>query len=111
MKTINEKQFCKDVYDFVKEHIDEVNDSYDYLGFKDSEDMLNQIYTDYIVAKWAFFELMYWGMSINYLAKFSIEDNDDFVIYEFKGHYYKYDYDTFKEVEKKTKLIEVIVWE
>lgn len=111
MKEINKKQFCKDIYDFVKEHIDEVQDSYNYLGFKDSEDMLNQILNDYEIAIWAFLELMNWGLSINYLAKFSIEDNDDFVIYEFKGHYYKFDYDTFKEVEKKTKLIEVIVWE
>lgn len=111
MKEINEKQFCKDIYDFVKEHIDEVKDSYDYLGFKDSEDMLDQILNDYETARWAFFELMDWGLSINYLAKFSIVDNDDFIVYEFKGHYYKYDYDTFKEVEKKTKLIEVVVWE
>lgn len=111
MKPINEKQFCEDVHNFVKEHIDEVKDSYDYLGFKDSEDMLNQILNDYDIATWAFFELMNWGLSINYLAKFSIEVDDDYTVYEFKGHYYKFDYDTFVEVEKKTKLIEVAVWE
>ena len=109
MKEINKEQFCKDIYDFVKEHIDEVKDSYDCLGFKDSEDMLDQILNDYEIAVWAFFELMYWGLSINYLAKFSVEVNDNFTVYEFKGHYYKFDYDTFQEVEKKTKLIEV--WE
>ena len=111
MKPINKEQFCKDIYDFVKEHIDEIQNSYSDLGFKDSEDMLDQILNDCEIAIWAFFELMYWGLTVNYLAKFSIEVNDDFTVYEFKGHYYKFDYDTLVEVEKKTKLIEVVVWE
>lgn len=38
-----EKELCKVMHKFVKEHIDEVTDSYANLGFKDSTDMLRQI--------------------------------------------------------------------
>ena len=109
MKPINKEQFCKDVHDFIKEHINEIQDSYSDLGFKDSEDMLNQILNDYEIATWAFTELLFWGLKENYLRKFRIYETDDYYVTKLNNHYYLYDWNNFYEAEKKTKVIEV--WE
>ena len=54
---ISKKQFQNFVYNFVKEHISEVKDTYDNLGFKNEKDMLNEIKNYDEVACWAFQEL------------------------------------------------------
>lgn len=48
MKDIN-KELCEYMHSFVSEHLDEITDSYESLGFKDSEDMLEQIKSNVVV--------------------------------------------------------------
>lgn len=74
-----EKELCKVMHKFVSEHIDEVTDSYDSLGFKNSADMLKQIKSDVKVAVWALMELLDWGLAKNYRMDFLYQayDTDD----------------------------------
>lgn len=113
MKPI-EEYFCNVMYDFVKEHIDEVKDSWESLGAKNAEDLLNQIKTDFEVAYWALTELCFWGLAKDYYTEyFVVADTDDYVIYKIGDKYIKNPYfeEGWKEVEKKTKLIEVVEWQ
>lgn len=78
MRDIN-KELCEYMHSFVSEHLDEITDSYESLGFKDSEDMLEQIKSDVTVATWAISELVIHFMQPNYRNKFYAEDDDYFV--------------------------------
>lgn len=115
-----EKELCKVMYKFVKEHIDEVKDSYSNLGFKDSADMLKQIKGDVEVAVWSLLELLNWGLSKNYKMNFLYEaystdnDKDVYLIKDSDGkkRFFVVDYDEMRpfEVEQKKEKIEVIRW-
>ena len=114
--------FQRNVYNFVLDHLEEVKDSPDRLGFKDYTDMLHQIKTDLNIASWAFLELMDWGLKKNYKKEFIIEETggQDHNIYDFGDQRF-----TFKtawsdselglltgwiEVKKVTEMIEVTHW-
>lgn len=115
-----EKELCKVMHKFVKEHIDEVKDSYSNLGFKNSSDMLKQIKCNVEVAVWSLFELLDWGLSKNYRMDFLYEayatDNDEDVYLikdsDGKKRFFVVDYDEMRpfEVEQKKEKIEVIRW-
>lgn len=131
-----EQLFCTNIHDFVKSNIDKITDTWEYLGFKDSEDMLTQLLTDIDVAVWALTELLWWGMDKNYTAlefeecKASnnnmynlVSDTleDEVTIYKLKDgnktRYFKLKLNTRTnvftviEVKKEKKVIEVAVWE
>lgn len=120
MKDLN-KELCKVMHKFVKEHIDEVKDSYSDLGFKDSSDMLKQIKCNVEVAVWSLFELLDWGVSKNYRMDFLYEacatnnDEDVYLIKDSNGkkRFFVVDYGEMHlfEVEQKKEKIEVIRWE
>lgn len=82
MRDIN-KELCKYMHDFVSEHLDEIAYSYESLGFKDSEDLLEQIKSDVTAATWAISELVIHFMQPNYRNKFYAED-DDYFIFQFR---------------------------
>lgn len=131
MKTI-EKLLCETMHEFVKEHISEIADTYEDLGFKNEKDMLCQIKRDAKVAAWALTELCTWGLGSpfsenNYAEhlfvcdKF-INDNDmEIEVYKLrdkdKDRYVKFGWDTevgdytIHEVNKVTRMIEVTRWE
>lgn len=119
MKDLN-KELCKVMHKFVKEHIDEVKDSYSNLGFKDSSDMLKQIKGNIEVAIWSLMELLDWGLAKNYRIDFLYEayatDNDEDVYLikdsDGKKRFFVVDYDEMRlfEVEQKKEKIEVIRW-
>lgn len=119
MKDLN-KELCKVMHKFVKEHIDEVKDSYSNLGFKNSSDMLKQIKCNVEVAVWSLFELLDWGLSKNYRMDFLYEayatnnDEDVYLIKDSDGkkRFFVVDYDEMRpfEVEQKKEKIEVIRW-
>lgn len=106
-----EQDICNTIHDFVKEHINEVKNSYDDLGFKDSEDMLSQIKSDIQIAIWALTELLDWGMSKNYMDSFIV----DAYVYKVGEHYFKMESwsPEYKivPVKKVTKIIEITEWE
>jgi len=131
-----EQLFCTNIHDFVKSNIDKITDTWEYLGFKDGEDMLTQLLTDIDVAVWALTELLWWGMDKNYTAlefeecKASnnnmynlVSDTleDEVTIYKLKDgdktRYFKLKLNTRTnvftviEVKKEKKVIEVAVWE
>lgn len=129
MKDIK-KLLCKNMYEFVKEHIHEVEEekdilgrpqTFEFLGFRNAKDMLKQIKNDWSVAYWALTELLYWALSRNYTREFFTEEETDtlrvFKLYDNK--YKRYFICTFeitepteiKEVHKVTKLVEVNTWE
>lgn len=119
MKDLN-KELCKVMRKFVKEHIDEVKDSYSNLGFKDSADMLKQIKGNIEVAIWSLMELLDWGLAKNYRMDFLYEayatDNDDnvYLIKDSSNRKRFFVIDIEKnipiEVEQKKEKIEVIRW-
>jgi hypothetical protein len=130
-----EKLICKDIHEFVKEHIDEVENkltiwgnkqTYKELGFNNRADMLKQIKNDVEIAVWALQELMRWGMSPHHdkesfdytLKLFTADFTEDGEVYKVGNpeRYFiaKYDRDTrtttITEVKKITKLVEVNEW-
>lgn len=119
MKDLN-KELCKVMHKFVKEHIDEVKDSYSNLGFKNSADMLKQIKNNVEAAVWSLMELLDWGLAKNYRMDFLYEayatDNDEDVYLikdsDGKKRFFVVDYDEMRpfEVEQKKEKIEVIRW-
>lgn len=132
MKEI-EKFICSEVFKFISDHISEVEEKRDIfghsqrykdLGFKDREDMLNQIHTNPEIAVWALQELMSWGMSkdhnersFNYTRELFTEEGsseDGDIVYRL-GDPFRYfiidESDKIIEVSKTTKLVEVIEWQ
>lgn len=133
-----EKLICREIHNFVKEHIDEVENkltiwgnkqTYKELGFNNRADMLKQIKNDVEVAIWALQELMVWGMSPNHnhdyhdytkeLFTEDINEEDNCTIYKvgnpsryFATEYNRYTQTTsITEVKRVTKLVEVTEWE
>ena len=115
------------MHQFVKLHIDEVENkvsysdkrqTYDELGFKNRKDMLSQIKNDWEVAFWAMTELCVWGMKENYAHLFTAYECDDFVVYCIGAKKVRYikknftDYsDDIVEVSPKVKMVKTLVWE
>lgn len=119
------KVLCETMYDFVKEHINDISETYDTLGFKDEEDMLQQIKSSWDIAYWAMTELLGWGMRKNNkycdycCSNFIAEDREEYTIYKIKGRYFKpiitfkgtyYDVIDIKELVRKKKIIEIFDW-
>jgi hypothetical protein len=129
MKDIN-KVLCERMYEFVKEHINEVTEKQDIfghpqtfesLGFKDAKDMLVQIKNDADIAYWALTELLYWALPRDYMHEIFIqEETDTFTVFKLqygdKERYLICKYELhkpieIKEVRKVTKFVEVNAWE
>lgn len=115
--------FQRNVYNFVLDHLEEIKDSPNRLGFRDYTDMLHQIKEDLSIASWAFLELMDWGLKKNYKKEFIIEEIDDrdfHNIYEFNGQRFTFKTDwsdsglglptRWTEVKLVTEKIEVTLW-
>lgn len=120
MKTINEL-LCYVMHDFVSKHSDEIKESYACLGFRDKNDMLQQIKDEFEVAYWALTELLDWGMSKCYLREMFIEEEtDEYTVFKFSSKdgmrylickYPLHDPIEIYEVKKVTKMVEVTMWE
>ena len=129
MKDIK-KVLCERMYEFVKEHINEVTEkkdifgrpqTFESLGFKDAKDMLKQIKNDEEIAYWALTELLYWALPRDYMHELFIkEETDTFTVFKLDddGHerylICKYELHKpieIKEVRKVTKLVEINTWE
>ena len=99
---------------FVKNHTDEIKDSYEDLGFNSKTDMLNAIKLDWETAYWALTELCEWGMTTNYNKKlFFVEEGDDYYCYKIGKRYFKkvYNSPSIVEVKPVVKTIKVLRWE
>lgn len=114
------KEFCNCMFNFIKEHINEIKDmyTYKYLGFKGAEDMLKQIKTDFKIAEWALTELCCWGFKECYFyTHFLVETNEDYNIYKINDKYISLIYDNnvnvvdIHKMKQITKIIEVKTWE
>ena len=124
------KVLCESMYEFVKEHVNEVtekkdifghNETFENLGFKDSKDMLRQIKNDVDIAYWALTELLHWALQRDYMHEFFIqEETDTFTVFKLnddgRSRYLICKYDLhkpieIKEVRKVTKFVEVNTWE
>ena len=129
MKDIK-KVLCERMYEFVKEHINEVTEkkdifgrsqTFESLGFKDANDMLKQIKNDADIAYWALTELLVWGLSKDYCREMFVEEETDtFTVFKLlDGEMERYlicNYELhkpieIKEVRKVTKFVEVNTWE
>lgn len=101
-----ERELCEVMYNFVKEHIEEVvknltlrGHTWDYLGATDSEDLLDQIKSTPDVAAWALTELCAWGMDKDYCSELFTEEDG---VYKINDYLFKVDnYEgTITEVNK-----------
>lgn len=129
MKDIK-KLLCERMYEFVKEHINEVKEkkdifghpqTFESLGFKGANDMLKQIKNDEYIAYWALTELLYWALPRDYMHEFFIkEETDTFTVFKLEDdgleRYLICKYELhkpieIKEVRKVTKLVEINTWE
>ena len=108
-----EQHLCNTMYRFVKEHLSEIKDSYEYLVFKDEKDMLKQIKTDWQTAFWAMAELCVWGITKNHLDEFLVSEAENYNIYNIGNIFFKKPYheDGIVEVKQVVKTIKVIDWE
>ncbi len=126
----NNKVLCESMYEFVKEHINEVTEkkdifghdvTYDDLGFKSKNDMLSQIKNDADTAYWALTELLVWCLTKDYCREMFVEEETDtFTVFKLKDgemerflicNYELHKPIEIKEVKKVTKLVEVNTWE
>lgn len=129
MKDIK-KVLCERMYEFVKEHINEVTEkkdifgrsqTFESLGFKDANDMLKQIKNDDEIAYWALTELLYWALPRDYMHELFIkEETDTFTVFKLADdgneRYLICKYELHKPIEikevcKVTKLVEINTWE
>lgn len=129
MKDIK-KVLCERMYEFVKEHINEVTEkkdifgrsqTFESLGFKDANDMLKQIKNDADIAYWVLTELLDWGLAKDYCREmFVAEETDTFTVFKLIDgemerylicNYELHKHIEIKEVRKVTKLVEVNTWE
>ena len=98
----------KEMYNFVKEHLNEINRPATRLGFKDEEEMLNEIKSNTIEASWALTELLRWGMSQDYSKQYLVDEEEG--VYKIGEYYFVVEFWEPIEVEKITKLVEVDEW-
>lgn len=111
---MNIEQFRNFIYDFIKDHINEIKYKASDLGFTRKLKMINCIKKNNNDALWAFTELMYWGMSHNYSEEFIVGHLDDEFntpVYKWDNYYFiiecEKDKYSLKEVEYITKTIKV----
>ena len=69
------QKICNIIHDAIKKYKPEINTSWKDLGFKDFEDMLNQIKTNFQVAIWALTELEYYS---DWESGFVVDLTDDY---------------------------------
>ena len=107
------QKFCTKVYEFFKDKCDKINEDPKCLEFKDWDDMLTQIKSDFQVALWAITELPFWYMPEEYEESIKAGYNeDDDVVYKlddicFITTQYADDVIFVKPV---TKLVKVTTW-
>lgn len=108
-----EQHLCNTMHRFVKEHLSENKYSYENSGFKDENDMLKQIKTDWDTAFWAMTELCAWGMTKKHLDEFLVSEAENYNIYKVGNRFFKKPYfeDGIVEVKQTVKTIKVIDWE
>lgn len=112
------KQFvCAAAYEFLKKHYKEMTDTPEELGFKNKTDLLNSVKNNPLDAIWCIREVFTWGMDKDYCTLLFIENEGQSVYkatYNGETRYYQlvfdvdYEVSDFSEVEKTTKVIEVI---
>ena len=98
----------KEMYNFVKEHLNEINEPITNLGFKDKKEMLNKIKSNTIEASWALTELLRWGMSQDYSKQYLVDEEEG--VYKIGEYYFVVEHFEPIKVEKITKLVEVVEW-
>lgn len=98
----------KEMYNFVKKHLNEIKLPITNLGFKDEKEMLNKIKSNTIEASWALTELLRWGMSQDYSKQYLVDEEEG--VYKIGEYYFVVEHFEPIEVEKITKLIEVVEW-
>lgn len=97
----------KEMCNFVKKHLNEIKLPITNLGFKDEEEMLNNIKSNTIEASWALTELLRWGMSQDYSKQYLVDEEG---VYKIGEYYFVVEFWEPIEVEKRTKLVEVVEW-
>lgn len=123
---------CSAMYRFVSDKITELKPRSwgreDWFGFKDKNDMMNSIKTNWEDAGWALTELCQWGFNKNYRVLLFVADTLDdeyetpiYCIVDDDGNkrYFRLGYssgleaffDFIIEVNRVVKLVEKVVWE
>lgn len=107
-----EQEFCTKVYEFFKDKCDIINEDPKRLEFKDWDDMLTQIKSDFRVALWAITELPFWYMPDEYEESIRAGYNeDDDIVYKLDDMYFiTIDLESITFVKPVTKLVEVTTW-
>lgn len=98
------------VYNFVKSHLDELNDTPEFLGFKSIKDMLNCIKNNEEDAIWVIQELMVWGLKKDYTKELiagNMQDEWESTVYKINDIYFTCYGNEFKQVKLTTKTIQV----
>lgn len=109
------------IYNFVKNHYDELKETPEMYGFNNKSDMLGCIKQNEGDAAWAFFELMDWGMKTDYKKDYLVGYMEDYTpVYKIDNVYFAYDaplhhdapcvfndYGKFIEIKRTTKTVEV----
>lgn len=98
----------QEMYIFVKEHLSEIKEPITKLGFKDEEEMLDKIKTNAIDTCWALTELLRWGMTQDYGKQYLVDEEEG--VYKIGEYYFVVEFFEPIEVEKRTKLVEVVEW-
>lgn len=98
----------KEMYNFVKEHLNEIKEPVTKLGFKNEKEMLNKIKSNTIEASWALTELLRWGMSQDYNKQYLVDEKEG--VYKIGEYYFIVEFFEPIEVEKVIKLVEVVKW-
>ena len=98
----------KEMYNFVKKHLDEFKIPVTKLGFKNEKVMLNKIKSNTIEASWALTELLRWGMSQDYSKQYLVDEEEG--VYKIGEYYFVVEHFEPIIVKKITKLVEVVEW-
>lgn len=123
---------CSAMYRFVSDKITELKPrswgQEDWFGFKNKDDMMSSIKTNWEDAGWALTELCEWGFNKNYrelvFVAGTLDDEYDTLIYcivddDGNKRYFRFEYsskfdalfDRIIEINRVVKLVEKIVWE
>lgn len=68
------QKICNAIHDAIKKDKPNIDTTWEYLGFKDFEDMLYQIKTNFQVAIWALLELKHYS---DWESNFIVDTTDD----------------------------------